>query len=354
MGRVSSHFLTPATPGTAASLTPAGRASLLADGELRLPGPRLPGLPGGSWIAASLHAPAAGVAPSGALLVCSPGGTYSRACADLSVPGRSGYSMAAHFTARGHYVLAVDTLGTGSSAAPPNGDLVTMDIAARALADASAAARKLLTEAGAGRITVIGLGHSLGGAITVATQALAEPFAAVAVLGYSPSWRSVPSAGRPETSAATLRPAVLAELTAAHPALWSSSYVCFGREATRAFSHWPDVPADVVLAADGDQVAVPRGLATDFGMTGPARQAAARVRVPLFLGFGERDVTDRPHDEPGYYPASRDVTLRVLAGSGHCQYTASSRQQLWNRLDQWMTTVITSREDTHGQPAGQP
>jgi alpha-beta hydrolase superfamily lysophospholipase len=327
-------------------------APLRAGGELQLAVTRLPGLPGGTWIAATLHAPPREVAPSGALLICSPGGTYARSCADLAVPGRSGYSMAAHLTARGHYVLAVDTLGTGSSAAPPNGDLVTMDTVARALADAASAASRLLAEAGGGRIAVIGLGHSLGGAVTVAAQSLAEPFAAVAVLGYSPAWRSVPSAGSAGTSAAALRPAVLTELTAADPALWSSSYVRFGREATRDFSHWPDVPADVVLAADGDQVAVPRGLAADFGMTGPAGHAAARVRVPLFLGFGERDVTDRPHAEPGHYPASRDVTLHVLAGSGHCQYTASGRQQLWNRLDQWITTVIASREDTHGQPAG--
>lgn len=345
MGRVSSHPLIPAAP-----LTPAAAASLLAGGELRLPGRRLPGLPDGTWIAASLHAPAREVAPSGVLVACSPGGTYSRTCADLAVPGRSGYSMAAHLTASGHYVLAVDTLGTGSSAKPANGDLVTMDVAARALADASSAAQQLLTEACDGHITVIGLGHSLGGAVTVSAQALAEPFAAIAVLGYSPGWRSVPSAGTPGTSAASLRQAVLAELTAADLALWSSSYVRFGRDATRDFSHWPDVPADVVLAADGDQVAVPRGLAADFGMTGPAGHAAARVRVPLFLGFGERDVTERPHAEPGHYPGSRDVTLHVLAGSGHCQYTASARQLLWNRLDQWITSVIASQEDTHGQP----
>jgi hypothetical protein len=179
---------------------------------------------------------------------------------------------------------------------------------------------------------------------------MAEPFAAIAVLGYSPGWRSVPSAGQPTASPATLRQAVLAELTAADPALWSSSYVRFGREGTRGFSHQPDVPADVVQAADRDQVAVPRGLATEFGMTGPAAHAAERVRVPLFLGFGERDVTDRPHAEPGRYPGSRDVTLHVLAGSGHCQYTASARQLLWNRINHWITTVIASREDTHGQP----
>jgi alpha-beta hydrolase superfamily lysophospholipase len=303
----------------------------------------------GTSLAATLHAPAREVAPSGVLIVCSPGGTYSRGCADLVVPQRIGYSMAAHLSKCGHYVLAVDTLGTGSSVRPENGDLVTMDAAAAALADASSVARKMLAEASGPRITVIGLGHSLGGAITVAAQAQAEPFAALAVLGYSPAWRSVPAAGRPGTHTAPLRQAVLAELTEADPALWSSSYVRFDREGTRDFNHWPDVPADVVVAADDDQVPVPRGLAVDFGMTGPASHAAAQVRVPLFLGFGERDATDKPHAEPGHYPASRDVTLHVLAESGHCQYTASGRQRLWNRIDRWITSVIALQEDTHGQ-----
>ena len=71
--------------------------------------------------------------------------------------------------------------------------------------------------------------------------------------------------------------------------------------------------------------------------------------LPLFLGFGERDAIDKPHAEPGHYPASRDVTLHVLAESGHCQYTASGRQRLWNRIDRWITSVIALQEDTHGQ-----
>jgi pimeloyl-ACP methyl ester carboxylesterase len=324
--------------------------------ELRLTVPGPAGEPGPAWLAATLHGPPPGVARSGALLVCSPGGTYSRSCASLAVPGRAGYSMAAWLTGRGHHLLAVDTLGTGDSTRPPDGDQVTMDAAARALAAAASSARQLL----AGAVTVIGLGHSLGGGVTVAAQEMgaqdgAVPFAAVAVLGYSPAWCSVPAAGQPEPRgggpgvAARVRHEVLAELTAADPGLWADSYVRFTREAIRGFCHQPDVPADVIRAADRDQAPVPRGLAADFGITGPALRAAAAVRVPVFLGFGERDVPAHPHEEPRHYPGSQDVTLHILAGSGHCQYTASSRALLWARLDQWIASIIVSREDPDGQ-----
>jgi pimeloyl-ACP methyl ester carboxylesterase len=258
--------------------------------------------------------------------------------------------MAAHLTARGHCVLAVDTLGTGGSTRPEDGDLVTMDAAARALAAAAGEAGRLL----GGRLAVVGIGHSLGAAVTVAAQAATPysdgtaPFCAIAVLGYSPARQSVPEAGRPGAARA-VRAAVLAALTEADPLLWSDSYVRFSRAATRDFAHQPDVPRDVVLAAERDQVAVPRGLAVDFGITGPALRDAAAVRVPVFLGFGERDAAARPDDEPGHYPASPDVTLHVLRGSGHCQYTASARTVLWDRLDAWVTPVIAAQKGTRGQ-----
>jgi alpha-beta hydrolase superfamily lysophospholipase len=319
---------------------------------LRLHGPWLPD---GAWIAASLHLPPLATARSGALLVCSPGGTYSRSSVDLRVPGRPGYSMAAHLTARGHYVLAVDTLGTGGSTRPADGDLVTMDVAARALAGAVAEAADETGREFGGWRSVIGIGHSLGAAVTVAAQAVpahaglasgqAGPFDAIAVLGYSPTWRSVPAAGLDPAD----RQAVLAALTEADPPLWSGSYIRFGRAATRDFAHFPDVPDAVIRAADRDQLPVPRGLAVDFGITGPALRAATAVQVPVYLGFGERDAAARPDEEAARYPASQGVTLHMLPGSGHCQYTASARAVLWDRLDQWVNSVTAAREGIRGQ-----
>jgi len=49
------------------------------------------------------------------LLVCLPGGSYTKAYWHLEVPGHPGYSFAEHMARRGMLVVAVDHLGTGES-----------------------------------------------------------------------------------------------------------------------------------------------------------------------------------------------------------------------------------------------
>ena len=47
-----------------------------------------------------------------------------------------------------------------------------------------------------------------------------------------------------------------------------------------------------------------------------AREMAA-VDVPVFLGLGDHDIAGDPHGIPAHFVGSCDVTLFVLAGSGH-------------------------------------
>src|SRR5262249_3287592 len=55
-------------------------------------------------------------------------------------------------------------------------------------------------------------------------------------------------------------------------------------------------------------------------LPGSSAPWAARVRVPVFLGIGERDITGPPHEVVASFPASRDVTLHVLPGTGHSHF----------------------------------
>ena len=57
-------------------------------------------------------------AAAGAVLVCLPGGTYSREYWDLSLPGHRGYSFADFATANGYAVVTIDPLGTGEAPSP--------------------------------------------------------------------------------------------------------------------------------------------------------------------------------------------------------------------------------------------
>jgi pimeloyl-ACP methyl ester carboxylesterase len=76
--------------------------------------------------------------------------------------------------------------------------------------------------------------------------------------------------------------------------------------------------------------------------TDPERAAIA---VPLFLGFGERDLSPDPHGSIRRYPSATDVTLFVLAGSSHCHNQSGDRRLLWERLLAWSRSLPTNTEE---------
>jgi hypothetical protein len=69
---------------------------------------------------------------------------------------------------------------------------------------------------------------------------------------------------------------------------------------------------------------------------GYAKPFADRITSPVFLGFGDSDVSQQPRLEPTGYPASRDLTVVVIPRMAHMHNFADTREQLWRRLDQWM------------------
>src|SRR5690348_6859928 len=71
-----------------------------------------------------------------AVLVCWPGGSYSRAYWDVHVDGRDGYSFAEHAVGLGFTVVALDPLGVGDSSRPSDVDQVTLETMTDAAASA--------------------------------------------------------------------------------------------------------------------------------------------------------------------------------------------------------------------------
>src|SRR4051794_11833343 len=128
-----------------------------------------------NFIAATLHLPDGDPA---AVLVCWPGGSYDRRYWQFDAV--AGYNFAEHMAARGVVVVAADHLGTGESSRPADVDAV--DVAC--LAAAAAEVAKQLRQRFAG-IPIIGVGHSLGGCVTVVAQAQHDCYDAVASLGFT-------------------------------------------------------------------------------------------------------------------------------------------------------------------------
>src|SRR4051794_25322123 len=133
-------------------------------------------------VAASVHLPRAdGEAPR-AVLVCWPGGSYSRAYWDMHVDGHEGYSFADHLTAEGFLVVAADHLGVGASSKPVDGDQVGFETMSAAAASFVEQVRTMLSS-GSARWT--GGGLPRGASLPAVTQARHRSYDALALLGFT-------------------------------------------------------------------------------------------------------------------------------------------------------------------------
>jgi pimeloyl-ACP methyl ester carboxylesterase len=302
-------------------------------------------------LSATVHPPPVG-APRAAL-VCWAGGSYSRAYWDMHVPGYSGYSFAEYLAARGFLVLATDHLGVGASTKPADGDRVNFETMTDAAASLVDQVRTLLArgapELGGVKLPdlpVIGVGHSLGGCLTVVTQARHRSYDAIAALGFTHGRKdvSVSAAGAREgerdAEAELLRQTAVEQARAFFGDAWDDVYGLVGREPHHVWLHRPTVPAAVIAADDAQATAWPRQSYVDALMAGYSATFAAEIRCPVFIAFGDHDVPPVPHDDVGYYLASPDVTLYVLADSAHCHNFAPTRTQLWDRIGAWVASVV--------------
>ncbi|MGW1029095.1 alpha/beta fold hydrolase [Streptomyces sp. NPDC002577] len=187
----------------------------------------------------------------------------------------------------------------------------------------------------------LAVAHSMGGYVAMLQQAGDRSYAALAILGTSnqfvaqlpPSPEAAAAAQTPEG-----RPALVDQAAAAFP----ERFLASDRAPMRSWFYLDDVP-DTVVETDWATTltVVPRRPAAQGAVPGIASEAAAAVDVPVFLGYGDIDVSPGPHQEAAFFANSRDVTLYVLAGSAHCHNMATTRHLLWDRLLRWCDTLIT-------------
>jgi len=103
--------------------------------------------------------------------------------------------------------------------------------------------------------------------------------------------------------------------------------------------HADDVPADVQAAFRGQATKLLPTCGLITLIPGGTDLERGALTVPLFLGFGEHDLSNDVRDTVRRYGSCDDITLVVLAGSGHCHNQAGNRSQLWARLLAWARTV---------------
>jgi len=279
---------------------------------------------------AATYYPPRGPAEAGAVFVCLPGGTYSREYWDLRIAGHGGYSFADFATENGYAVLTIDPLGTGESSKPAR-DFDFTDIAA-ALAHAVAA----LPEAIGDHAPPVAVAHSLGGYLAITQQALFSSYAGLAVFGCTNQHVAplnldaafIARAATPQGRTALARE-ILSVLR--------EPYFDGPREHMQSWFHLDDVPVDVANA-DAAVSVVPRVFGTAM-IPGVVAEQAARIDVPVLIGYGSVDVSPDPRAGAGLYGSCPDITTVLRAGSAHCHNMSSSRHRLWRRLLAWAVTV---------------
>lgn len=282
------------------------------------------------------------------VLVCWPGGSYGKAYWDMHVPDRSDFSFAEYAASRGFVVVSADFLGVGSSTRPDEAHLLTFPaisaVSASFVTSITAALREGTLTGGLAPVTidsVVGIGHSLGGYLVLAEQALFSSYDAVAALGstHGVMERSVPGSA----SAYRAAPEQASELAQAHAHAffsdeqWATGYGASERTQHHGWLHGPDIPEDVLAADDAEIVDWPCQAYVEALTPGLTASYAQRINAPVFVGFGEHDVPEHPHDDVGLYESSNDVTLIVLPGSYHCHNFSSRRTQFWDRICLWAT-----------------
>lgn len=290
-------------------------------------------------IGATIFTPEAG--PGSAIsLLAVPGGQYDRTYWHRVVPGLSGYSFAEDMVGRGHTVVAIDNLGTGVSTRPEDADTVTISAMGEAVAAVAAKIRSGEVAAEDSSATakpamVVGVGHSLGGQITATAQAFYRPFDAAAILGSSFTGNGYSDGDGRAAAEAHLR-------KLAGPS-WDTGYLTVPFALLQSNFHLPDVPEALLKAEEQSYTVLPRQagiFAVDSSvMAEPLRD----IDAPVFLAYGEADVSPDQSRESAVYSGSPDVTFFRLRGSAHCHNGATTRQLLWDRLalviDSWRATV---------------
>jgi hypothetical protein len=294
-----------------------------------------------------------------------PGGGYNRNYYLLDLPGHSSGQAGWH-AGRGWIFVACDHLGVGdSSASDP--DLLQFEDMASINAATTQGVLALLAAGDIsphlppiGAPVVIGVGQSRGASLVIVQQAHHGSFDGIAVLGYSaihtspksrPGQPAVPQPwvvrgtaprsaillNRHQVDRESMALALAPGSPDVHPFAWCFHYDDVDSALVqRDMSDFPNRHGNLPVWGDTFVPVMSRAMLTP----GVIASEAASVTVPVLAAFGERDVAGDPWSEPGAYRSCADITVSVTQRMGHMHNFASTREQLWIRIEQWASTVV--------------
>lgn len=255
------------------------------------------------------------------LLVCLAGGGFSKSYYHSVFQNHPNYSFAEYMCTQGFAVLALDNLGMGDSDKPANAEYVNKQTIAQfhhAALQAVLSRLKMGEWGEPATPSIIGIGHSMGAMILIEQQASCHSFDKIVVLGWSNIGLDF-------------------DISALESLAKSAPYLPTDRNQMRPVFHMENVPEDVITQDNAHASLTPSPLAVQALQPGIVRDQAARITVPVFLTYGERDISPDISREAAFYANSADVTLFTLEGSAHNHNFARTRINLWQNLEKWIS-----------------
>ena len=287
------------------------------------------------WLAAPDEDPRPG--ETVVVLCCLAGGGCSTEYWDLRVPRCEHYSMAEHLSARGFVTVALDHLGVGLSDRVDDVFIVTPQVAG-AVNHLGLSAVLDVMRKGPWRdsqLVLVGVGHSMGGMLAGVQQSRHATFDGLVVLGHGGD--GLP--GVLDEHEAAIRGAlddVMPQIVeAARRRFPDPIPVRSGRLVPNSFLA-ADVPAAVRRAFAEQQTSLLFTCGLVSMIPGSTDLDKARITVPVFLAFGDHDLTDAYESSLARYTGAPETSLFVLRGSAHCHNQASTRVELWDRFAAWI------------------
>lgn len=236
------------------------------------------------------------------------------------------YSFAQWFTDRGKAVLAIDMLGMGDSSKPEPESCLSHEIIATAHAEALEQVVEQLAKQSNRKISITGIGHSMGGMMMI-TQAAKHPrMDRVAILG----WANEPM-NLGETDVATLQANLI-----------PSGYLSTPREPMRKLFYASDVPPDLISADEAHGSKSPSTMGRNALTPGIVHDDAANIKVPVLVVQSAIDTSPEPEKEPAYFKSAPSVELQIVPNAAHCQNFAGTRAQHWGNLNDWIDRMASS------------
>lgn len=302
---------------------------------------RIPELPDQQLTIAATVFPPPEIRPAdpATVLVCWPGGSYDRSYWDL---GRPGYSAAKHWARRGFVVVTADQLGVGESSKPVvAGDAVSLEMMGAAADSFVSLIRARLRDGtlhpaipALERISLVGVGHSLGGFTVVAQQAAHASYDRICCLGVTHSAKAAVDdlIGREAVDPTAV---AIEQARQFFKETWDDLYGLPGKAEHSGWLYGPEDDPELTAADASVSARWARRPYVQALLDGYSAPLAARVTAPVFLGFSAIDVAAEPRTEPAHYPACNDITLYLLPRAGHCSNFAPTRVELWDRIAAW-------------------